>query len=79
MTQCPFGDVMATPRSDRVPSVPFMTLWRRYQWMQALSITNTVKSDGKALLPAPDLPPGVKITNAKGVAGVQMAEHALLI
>lgn len=42
-----------------------------------LRLIQTIGAGVDAVLPAPDLPPGVRITNARGVHSEQMSEHAM--
>lgn len=42
-----------------------------------LRLIQTIGAGVDAVLPEPDLPPGVRITNARGVSGEQMSEYAL--
>lgn len=42
-----------------------------------LRLIQTIGAGVDAVLPAPDLPPRVRITNARGVHGEQMSEHAM--
>ena len=42
-----------------------------------LRLIQTIGAGVDSVLPAPDLPPTVRITNARGVHGVQMSEYAL--
>jgi len=42
-----------------------------------LRLIQTIGAGVDAVLPAPDLPPRVRITNARGVHGDQMSEHAM--
>jgi phosphoglycerate dehydrogenase-like enzyme len=48
-------------------------------WSRAkrLRLIQTIGAGVDAVLPAPDLPPSVRITNARGVSGEQMSEYAL--
>ena len=42
-----------------------------------LQLIQTIGAGVDAVLPAPDLPEGVRIANARGIHGEQMSEHAL--
>jgi phosphoglycerate dehydrogenase-like enzyme len=50
-------------------------------WASAsrLRLIQTMGAGVDGLLPAPDLPPGVAITNARGVLATEVAEHALMM
>jgi len=44
-----------------------------------LRLIQTIGAGVDSVIPAPDLPPSVRITNARGVHGEQMSEHAILM
>ncbi|MDA0339512.1 MAG: D-2-hydroxyacid dehydrogenase, partial [Proteobacteria bacterium] len=53
---------------------PFRGLWQKTPKLKLIQIISTGVD---SLLPAPDLPEHVKISNARGIHGIQMAEFAL--
>jgi len=53
---------------------PFRGLWQKAPKLKLIQIVSTGID---SLLPAPDLPEQVKISNARGIHGTQMAEFAL--
>ncbi len=53
---------------------PYRGLWQKAPKLKLIQIISTGVD---SLLPAPDLPEHVKISNARGIHGIQMAEFAL--
>jgi len=56
--------------------LPFRGLWERAPKLKLIQIISTGVD---SLLPAPDLPEHVKISNARGAHGTQMGEFALMM
>ena len=53
---------------------PYRGLWQQASNLKLIQIISTGVD---SLLPAPDLPDHIKISNARGIHGIQMAEFAL--
>ncbi len=70
-----------TDFARRLPEVEVLFAFRppRGHWARAtrLRLIQTVGAGVDAVLPAPDLPEGVQIANARGVHAAQMGEYAL--
>lgn len=84
-TGMPDREIVVSHRDDelraRIPEVEVLLAFRppRGMWSGArrLRLIQMMGAGVDALLPAPDLPAQVQVTNARGLHGVQMSEFAL--